>query len=58
MEQTWHRTFLKGSQKVERPKLRWPEDAENELCKLKVKRWRPIIKNSICCRGSQGLGGM
>jgi hypothetical protein len=26
--------------RVERPRLRWVKDTENDLCELKVKRWR------------------
>jgi hypothetical protein len=30
-----------GRRKVGGPRLRWLEDAQNDLWELKVKRWRP-----------------
>jgi hypothetical protein len=35
----------KGRRKLGRPRLRWPDDVENDLRVMKVKRWRKKAQN-------------
>jgi hypothetical protein len=34
-----------GTRKIKQPRLRWLEDKENDLQKLKLKRWRQKANN-------------
>ena len=31
---------LEGSKRMGKPRLRWLEDVEKDLCEMKVKRWQ------------------
>jgi hypothetical protein len=46
-----------GRRKVERRRLRWLEDEENDIRELKVKRWRQKANNREewkCRKGDRG----
>jgi hypothetical protein len=49
--------LIEGSRKVERPRLKWLEDVENDLRELIVKRLRQIIeKKLLFVKGVKVLG--